>query len=801
MIINNLRLIIRHLYKNRLYTILKVFGLALAITVGIAIFAWIRFETSYDSFHENADEIYRVVIMEDGNTGRASISPAVKTKILTSVMDKQQIVRLFKTDFMGNKTKVTANEKTFTNDDIYYADDNFFNVFSFPLIHGNPKDVLKKPHSIVITEKTANKYFGKKEPVGQSILFDNRDEFVVTGVLKNLPSNSHYHFDMLVSLKDHSWDIEKTSLGSGWVFQTYIKLNSSKSKHQVIENLAEFMTHMKSKYPEQPDYQLQLQPLKSIHLHSHLDGELEPNGDIRYIYLFITIGLLVLVIASINYINLTTVSLSTRAKEIGIRKVLGASQNQLMKQFVGESIIVCSIALLLSFFLLSLFEPIISKFAISTLYSNLFGMHTLAFSGILILLLGVITGWLPGLYFSKFNPASIFRSGFFSRSKDKHGNLRNSLVIIQFSISIVLIASSLLMYQQMKYIQNKKLGYNKDHLLILNISHEGLYQKTELFKNELTKHPNILNASAVSQLPNHIITTENVDARDEKTFSPSYMSIDNDFFKTMDIEILEGKENIQNIVFDPNQDRYTLKNRFVVNEQFVKELGVDNRDALEEQFSIRHGNMQKGPIIGVVKDFHFQSLHKPIAPLVLEFVPWDYQYLLIKCNGQNIRQTIGFIETQWKQLAGNIPFSFTFLDDHYNALYNAETQTGQLFLVFTIISIFIIILGMFGLASFSTERRTKEIGVRKVLGASEQLIFGMLLKGYAMQTILANLIAWPIAWYAMNKWLQNFAYRIDLTVWPFLLAGLTALTIAILTVSWISFRAATANPVESLKYE
>jgi putative ABC transport system permease protein len=797
---NYLKIALRNLLKNKLYTIIKCSGLALALMVNIVIFSWIKHEMSYDKFHHDVGKIYRIIIKGNDDGGSVSISPAFKTKLLDNIPDIQHSVRLFKSSFIGKRTKVAFANKVFTNDDIYYTDDNFFEVFSFPLLRGSPNNVLKQANAVVITAKTAQKYFGETDPIGKTLTIADTKELVVTGVLKNLPGNSHFHFDVLISIKNHPWDVSSIGLGSAWVFPTYIKTHEQTTVESAQNNFTQAIAGLKMSYPEIPEYNLTLQPITDIHLHSHYDRELEANNDIKYIYLFFTIGLLVILIAGINYINLSTAHSIERGKEVGIRKVLGAQRKQFIYQFMGESIIVSFFSFLVAIFVLEIINPVPLFFQGSDFYTGIFSEgYILTFALLMILIMGAFTGFFPAIILGKLNPDTAIKTGF--NPNNKQGGVRNFLLVFQFSISIILIVSTIIIYQQMQFIRNKNLGYNKNQTLVLYTGYSDFYKKTGVLKNTLTSHPDILHVSSVSQLPTNIKTAEYIDTKKGGKHGVYFMSIDKNYFKTLDIKIFEGEERIYALNPEQNTNQQTFENKFVVNKTLLDLLEVKLEEAINEKIVIRHGNMKPGQIIGVVDDFHFQSLHNPIQPLVLEFTPWNYEYLLVRTNSGNIPNTIRYIKSRWHEIAGSLPFEYHFLDETYEALYNTEMHTGRIILVFTLVSIFIVVLGLFGLSSFSIIKRTKEIGVRKVLGATVTSLVSRLSKDFVKLVLVANLLAWPIAYYAMNEWLQNFAYRIEMSWWIFLLAGVLALLIALLTVSYQAIKVAIVNPIESLRYE
>ena len=794
MLKNYLKIAIRNLYHSKTQTIIKTVGLALALSVSIVIFSWIKNELSYDKFHKDTDQIYRVVL----ENGTVSAPPGFKL-VFDKIPGIQSSVRLFKSDFLGEEQKVAYKDKIFTNDEIYYADDDFFKVFSFPVLRGNPANVLNKTDAAVITESTALKYFGNEDPVGKTLLLSDKKELEVTGVLKNIPSNSHFHFDILITLKASPfWErCTSISFGSMWIFPTYFKIN----KHADIASVLKKTEQEIQPFQYKPEV-ISFQPMTDIHLHSAYTRELEANGDISYIYLFGAVGLLIIVMSCINYVNLTTALSVKRIKEIGIRKAIGAAKIQLITQLTGESIIVSLISFVISLVFLQMVNPLLSFIGVG-FFPEIFKEPAILISAFLFtIIIGTLTGLFPAFVLTKQSVVSSMKSKFLNSGNK--GKSRGVLVIFQFVISIILIICSLLIYEQMQYVQNKKLGYNKEQLLVLNLGRDRITNNIDVLKKSIAENSNVLGVTACSQLPTDIKTAEGINTQDGTRYGAYFMSVDKNFFKTMGIKVLKGNEQIGDITIKQSADLQTFQNKFVVNQTLLDKIGVKLNNTDTQSLIIRHGNMEPGRIIGVIQDFHFESLHDPIGPLVIEFTPmdqWMNTYLLVKINSKNIGSTIDYIKQKWGEVAEGLPFGYNFLDEEYNALYKTETQTGHLFVVFTAISLLIIMLGLLGLIAFIANQKTKEIGIRKVLGASTGSILLLISKRFAAWAVLANIFAWPAAYYFMNKWLQDFAYRINITWWMFALSGGFALLIALATVSFQAIKAAKANPVESLKYE
>ncbi len=790
-----LKIEFRNLKNNKTQAVIKTAGLALALAVSIAIFSWIKFELSYDNFNKDAGRIYRIVLDNE-----SVASPPGFKYLMDKIPGVKNSVRIFDSGFLGEKQKVSYRDKIFTDDKIYYADDDFFSVFSFPFLRGNPGNALEKTNAAVITESAAIKYFGNESPIAKTLLLSDHKELEITAVIKNLPANSHFHFDILITMKANPWwnCINRIELGSMWIFNTYFKID----KKTGIETVRKEIVRAVQPYKYKPET-INFQRLTDIHLYSVYERELEANGDIKYIYLFAAIGLLIIIMSCINYINLTTALASDKLKEIGIRKAIGASKWQLISQFTGESIIISIFSFVLAMILLETVSPLLLSLIGVSLSPATFNDPLVLVSALIFsLFIGALTGLFPAAVLVKHGVINSLKPGLSSEgSKTKS---RGMLVIFQFSVSVVLLICSLVIYQQMRYVQNKKLGYNKNLTLVLNMGHYRFIDKIDVLKNSIARNSNVTGITACSQLPTNIKTIEGINTQDGKRYESYYIAVDKNFFKTLGIEIKKRYERIGELAQENTSDIKNFKNKFVVNQALLGKIGLDIGDIEGKTIIIRHGNMKPGPIIGVVKDFNFESLHNPIRPLVFEFTPavtWGNTYLLVKIKSVNIPGTLSYIKRQWEKIAEGVPFDYYFLDEEYNALYKSEAQTGNLFFIFTAVSISIIVLGLLGLITFITARRTKEIGVRKVLGASTVNIVLLLSKKFIAWAVMANVLAWPAAYFFMDKWLEDFAYRINLTWWIFLSSGFIVLLIALVTISFRAVKAATANPVESLRYE
>lgn len=783
---NFIKTAIRNILRHKAVTTIKIIGLSLAISIAIVIFSWIHHELSYDKFHDNDDCIYRLLI----NNESVTISPAFK-KVLNEIPEITASTRLFNVGFLGEKTQVSHENKIFSNDEIFYADEEFFQLFSFSLISGEKDRIFKKNNAAVISESTAWKYFGDKNPIGQTLLLSGKREIEITGVLQNIPDNSHFHFDILINMKFHPWNVDGIGFGSAWVFPTYLKLVKSANPADVRVKVEKLL----NRYSQNEKFEVKLQSLTDIHLHSKYWGELGTNGDIKYVYLFSTISLLILITAGINYVNLTTASSSGRVKEICIRKSIGASKKQLIFQLTGESIIITLIAFLLGLVIVEITKSGFSTFVdISIIHSVLFHFRFFVLAIFCTLLFGILTGLLPAFSISNISITNGIKSS--DTYTGKKNRMKAMLVIFQLAISVILIISTLIISQQKRFIRNKNLGYNKDMIFVLHTGYDGVSNKIDVLKNLLIGNPDIQRITTSSQLPTQITTNEGINTTDGKRYETAFIDVDRDFFKTLNINILQGRDRIENIPYTGlNQ------NLFVVNQKFLSMIDVDLADYDKHSFMIRHGDMVPGRIVGVVQDFHFTSLHAPIQPLVFEFRSPKKEYLLIKINSDDIKRTIQFIETQWHKISDGLPFEYSFLDEEYEALYQSETQSGRLFFIFTLISILIIILGLVGLVSYIVVQKNKEVGIRKILGASVVSIINLITKPFIIWSVIANLFAWPVAYYFMRKWLDNFAYCIEISIVPFVMAGIITMTITIFAIINLTLKVATSNPVEALKYE
>jgi len=685
---------------------------------------------------------------------------------------------------------ITRGEKKF--DEIgAYVDPSFLEIFSFPFIKGDPKTALSAPFSIVITQEMANKFFGDEDPLGKNLKLNDELDFTVTGVIKDVPQNSHLDFDFLAPFKIFEEnDREPTHWGRFQIY-TYVMLLDNAPYKEFEKKIAGLLQEHKVR----PGPTLGLDPLTRIHLYA-TDG----GGDIRYVYVFSIIAVFILVIACINFMNLTTARSSTRAKEIGMRKVTGAQRADLIKQFMGESVLISLIALYFAVILVILLLPVLSNLADKQLTLNPQGNWSLilGFVGI-VLFTGLLAGSYPALFLSSFRPADIL-TGSLIPTKDgmKKTVFRKALVVIQFSVSVFLIISTLVIFKQLHFIRNVNLGYEKEHLISIPLRGNTV-QQYEAFKSELLLDSRISNVSATSEVPILIYYLhigydwEGKDPKKESRMNE--VLVDHDFIETLNMTIVQGRGFSKDHATDASE-------AYIVNEAAVKAMDINS--PVGKRFSApAHAGMREGTIIGVVKDFHFRPLHDEIEPLVMFIAPEKFSFFCIRIKSEisDMPSTISFIEGVHKKFAPNFPFEYSFLDETFDKLYKSEQKTGSIFGYSTFLAIFISCLGLFGLAAQMAEMRIKEIGIRKVLGASVSGITLLLSKEFMKWVVVANVIAWPVAYYAMNRWIQNFAYRTSIGLWIFFLAAFLAFLIALITVGYQAVKTAMANPVDALRYE
>lgn len=791
---NYLKIAFRVMNRQKGYSFINIAGLAVGLSCSILILLYVNYELSYDTYHKNVNDIYRVAVEDktfkwsESNFWNSTPVP-LKNAIVKDFPEVLSATRINRRQLI-----IKCGNQVFSEDRFYMADQEFLDIFSFPLIKGNAKTALKEPFSVILTEETADKYFGKEDPLGEILTINNRTNYEVTGVLKNIPENSHFKFDFLASYNTY-FSVRREGWGKNWdsiQTKTYLLLSKDANPEKLEEKLPAFLR----KYDENTEMILHLEPLKSIHLYGNLNKEFEPNSDIRYVYIFSLTAFLIMLIACFNYINLSTARSEKRAREVGIRKVVGADRLNLIRQFFGESLVFSLMALLISLLLIKVLLPVFSSFVERDLNFSLFSDYIFLMGlFFLTVFVAIISGGYPALFLSSFQPVKVLKGGS-SSDKKRHFNFRNTLVVVQFVISLILTACTLIIFNQLNFIKNKKLGFEKDQIVSIRLPDSPDEQYLTSFKNELTRYSHISDICVLQELPNAITNIgdarwegmtgdENIDAY--RTF------VDYNYLRFFDIKLLHGRDFSREIITDPEES-------IILNKAAVDAIGWEN--PIGKKFGIWGDDCT---VIGVVDNFHFFSLHLNIAPLAISLITpqmnYRANYLSVKINPADIPGTLAYIEEKFKQFSPGYPFEYSFLDERIDNMYRSEKKLGQTFIYFTLIAIFIACLGLFGLASFTAERRTKEIGIRKVMGASVKNLILMLSGEFVKWVVISSVIAFPVSWYAMNKWLSNFAYRVHIGMGTFGLAMVISLLIAVFTVSYQSFKAAGANPVDSLRNE
>ncbi len=794
MIKNYFKIAFRNLWRHKSFSLINIIGLAVGMTACFLIFMYVRFELSYDKFNKNFDHVYRLntdiktpnEVLHWGSAS-APMGPALKA----DYPQVKEFARVF-----GYSYLIESNNHKFQENNISFADPAIFKIFTLPFVQGNPATALNAPFSIVMTETSAKKYFGNGNAIGKSILLDGKIPATITGVMKDVPENSHISFDMLISesTMEKKKMIDPTEWGN-FSNYTYLLLDKSADVNKLQAQLPAFLVkHIsEDKRRKGYNYELFLGPLSGVYMDAVRGAPV--NGSISNVYIFSVVAIFILVIACINFINLTTARASERAKEVGIRKVIGAAKSQLTKQFLGESIIICIISFLFAVLLSLLFLPMFNQLSGKTISDNVFSHGYILILFFTAVAIGFVAGIYPALVLTSFNITSVLK-GRFSNSV-KGIVLRRGLVVVQFTVSIVLIVGTIVVYNQLNYMRSQSLGFNKDQMMVLDFSGDSAVEtRAESIKYELKQIPGVLSASASSSTPgngNPMAYTQ-VEGRSGamESLNANLYDVDYDFISQYGIHILAGR------AFSTDYPTDSTKS-FIINEATLQNLGYTSPNQAIGKHFLQWG--RDGKIIGVIKNFHFASLQQTIKPLALRINPHNTNVFTVKIAGGNIPATIASIQTKWKSLVPERPFSYTFLDENFNKQYKGEETFGMLFLYFAVLAIFISCLGLLGLASYSTLQRTREIGIRKVLGASVPVIVNMLSKEFLQLVLIAALIAFPLAWWGMHTWLQDFAYPINIGWWVFVVAGLLAFMVAITTVSFQAIRAALANPVKSLRSE
>ncbi len=815
MLKNYLTIAWRNLTRNRNYAIVNILGLAIGLACFILIILYVQDELGYDQFHPHGENIYRMALERKypGRSRHYAIIPAGYSEVVDKeYAEVEKTCRLFYIE--GNQFVLKIDDQLYEEDKVMWADTTFFDMFGIPLLKGDPVTALSKPQSVVLTESAAKKLFGEKDPMGQVIdVPQNPNDFLVTGVCGDVPGHSHLQFNMLVSSSSLQFIQQPNYLN--FSAYTYLKLNPNADPAELEKKLPDLVVKYASsqvltqfgvnyeEYQKQGNgYRYFLQPLSSIYLDSNLEAEIKPAGSRQRISFFLVIAFLILVIACINFMNLATARSAGRAREVGIRKTLGSERGQIAGQFLMEAVVISLVAAVLAIGIdqvaLPYFNGLTGKdFVPSNLLNPQYLLILLGAAG----LAGLLSGIYPAISLSAFKPMEVLRGKFMQSTKG--AGLRNSLVVFQFGISVFLVISTILVYKQLEYSQNKELGFEKESLVTLQNAGAMTAQQSETFKNEVANLPGVAAVSGCNTQPG--------DAYFGMSFQPqgttemttgSSLIVDEGYVECMEMQMVKGRSFAK---------EFSDSNSVVINEAAAREMDLDDPIGKtivsnDNFLNFPDGTQRIYTIVGVVQDFHFQSIHHVISPLFLvhnyhSFTSDVDGLITVRLGAGEVLPTLREIETLWSKFQPEQPFNYAFLDRQWATLYDKEMTTRKVFGLFSLLAIFIACLGLLALAAFTAERRTKEIGIRKVLGATTGGIIGLLSKDFLKLVVIALIIASPVAWYAMNEWLQDFHYRIEIEWWVFLVAGLLAITIAFLTVGFQSIKAAMMNPVNSIKSE
>jgi len=802
---NNFKIALRNLSRNKGFSAINILGLALGIATCLLIVLYLQSQLAYDRYNEKADRMVRVVFnarMQGHDIKEANVMPPVAQTLKKDFPEVEAATRIHTV----GKPRISYRNKLFNEDEMAFVDGNFFSVFTLPLIRGNARTALIQPNTVVITKQLARKFFGSEDPIGKVLtLKDNNVQLTITGEIEAVPASSHFHFEMFAAMSGLNEAKELSWMQSG--FYTYLVLpagyNPKKLEAKIPGVVEKYMGPQLQKamgvtyaqFKQQGNnLGFQLQPITDIHLHSNFTGEFEPSGNITYVYIFSVVAIFMLLIACINFINLSTASASKRAKEVGVRKVMGSGKLQLVGQFLLESLLLTLVALLVAVAIVYVALP----------YFNLLTGLDLTFSFFanlrfipLVLLFGLVTGVLAGSYpaffLSSFNPVTVLK-GNVTSGKQNH-SLRSGLVVFQFFISILLIIGTTVVYKQLSFIHHARLGYNKDQVVVIQDTYL-LGKEQGLFKQLLQQDPRIASVSASGYLPAGNSNSNNYlaypDTRSTELINLRRYEVDENYIQTLGIQLIMGRN------FSKQYSRDS--SAMIINETAAKAFGWGVNPLGHTVIRPdNNGQLSTYTVVGVVKDFHFSSLHDLITPLVMTL--GGDGTVIVKVNSADMAGVLASMKKTWDGLKPATPFSYSFLDDRFNNTYKAEQNIGRIMGVFAGLTIFVACLGLFGLATFTAERRTKEIGIRKVLGASVSGLAVLLSSDFFKLVLVAFILASPTAWYVMNQWLQGFAYRIHLNWVIFAIAAIAVIMITLLTVSYQSIRAALGKPADSLRSE
>jgi putative ABC transport system permease protein len=791
----------RNIKKNKAYSALNILGLAVGLAVFILIMLFVRTELSYDRYHVDAGNIYRVIQEQPGNDFLGSnlfaVTPGPMAPAMVRDIPEVRTAMRMKAE---REVLIRVGETSFIEKAIHWADPQIFEIFSFPLVRGDKAEALKDPFSVLFSEREARRLFGGANPIGRTISYragDQAFDFKVTGVFRDLPANSHFAMDAVAPFetmgKIRKRDLTQWSNNS---YYTYVLLKNGTDPKALDAKLPAFFERNAGGQGQARKGQRNryfLQPLTQIHLTSRVNMELSPTGDSRFVLLFASIAVLVLIIACVNYMNLATARSLKRAKEVGLRRVVGAAKGQLIRQFLGDAMLLTSIALILAVGIVLVVLPVFRTFV-----EREIAFHPLRdpalMLGLLLLavIVGAVAGSYPAFFVSAFRPITALKGSGASKSKGR--GLRNRLIVFQFAASIALIICTVAVRSQLRFIRNMDMGYERDQIVVLS-PQGGLRSNFEAFKTELRRNPSVLNIATSSDLPNSVSSSANADwpGKPDSIEIPIYvLETDYDFVDLYGLKLARGRSFSRDFPSD-------AQGAFLINESAAKAIGWD--DPIGREWLTNRRDRKAAKIVGVIMDFHMHSVHLPIMPLYIYLNPTLGGKISIKIREENIPATLAFLQKSWERFAPEYPFEYSFFDEVFDRAYRIERRLGTMFGALAGLAVLIACLGLVGLASFTAEQKTREVGIRKVLGASSAGIMALFSKEFIKWVVLANLLAWPVGFLAMRTWLQQFAYRTSLTIPMFLGAGLSTLLLAVAVVGAQTCRAAAANPADSIRYE
>lgn len=796
----------RNIYKNKFYSILNILGLTVGLAAFIFLFLHINDEMSYDQYHKKSSRIYRIesnFTIAGKNEMFAIVPVPMGPALQLEFPEVEKFVRIYGA---GN-TLFRTGEKESYEEDFYFSDSTFFSVFTHNMIMGDPDHCLVEPLSIVLTQSIASKYFGDTNPMGKTLESGDRQNFKVTGVIEDVPFNSHLKFDALMSAttlaaengEEEFNSMEPVRFWNIGVF-TYLLLNENSEMQAIHNKFPDFYDKYMKPVGEQinANYELMSTPLTKQHFSPHLSSDL-PKGNKAFIYIFIAVAIFILLIAAINYMNMATARSTKRAREVGIRKVAGAQRGQLIGQFLGESLLLSYISLIIAVVIVYLFLNDFNTLAGKNISPDFF-LNPLFVLGIILVatIIGILSGSYPAFYLSSFNPVTVVKGSV--SKKGGSGLLRKVLVVFQFFIATAMIIGTIIVSQQLSYLRNKDLGFNIENMIILELQDTAFRAKAEMFREELLQNPDILGVTNSIGVPGSNDWVQVVRMEKDTGWideSSIITVVDHHYFDVYDISFKLGRGFDESMGTDEEL-------AVVVNQTLVETYGWQDAPldkTIHVGFNLDGSGGRKLKVIGVVEDYNFKSLHNRIQPQMMFPADFNKRNLSIRINDKNMQETIGFIEQKWNDFGANRPFNYRILEETWDNMYTEEKDLGVIFRIATILTIFIALLGLLGLSSFIAEQRTKEIGIRKVLGASMPMIMRLLYKDFAVLIMIAFILAVPVAWYFLGLWLQNFAFHINISIWAFVVGGLLSLAVGMLSISFHIVRVASSNPVDAIKYE